>query len=348
VSQNIALCYSKSNAFPVDRSDTLALANFQRDNSHIKGSFISAGTPFIMRTHSNNSSNNSIDWKQARPDLVCSFKKMQSLSQQSKRKIALMDDMLGSDQLQAIADYYQAELAPMAHKESIGAIGAASTALDSRLSNFAKAANKVREALEKVREGAQAKLPKHKIMVLEDNARRLSKDFNSKFQAEINKYVNRVKNKKGTVYTNAQRGIDKAKSSRTIKPIQFTSTSAFQNLRAFETGANFLGKSLIMLDAGVRAGNVHVDYLSGKNWQKRATSEMAGVGLSTAAGVFVGQTVVSSAAGLGIALLATPVGWVIIIGASIAVGIVAAKAGDKLGKFSVNQAYDFGTWLNSL
>jgi hypothetical protein len=347
MSQNIALCYSKSNAFPVDSNDTLALANFQRDNSHIKGTFISAGTPFIMRTHSNNSSNdNNSDWKQARPDLVCSFKKIQSLSQKSKRKIALMDDMLGSDQLQAIADFYQAELAPMAHKESIGAIGAASTALDTRLSNFAKAANKVREALEKVREGAQTKLPKHKMMVLEENVRTLTKDFNSKFQAEINKYVNRVKNKKGTVYTNAQRGIDKAKSSRTIKPIQFTTTSAFQNLRAFETGANFLGKSLIVLDAGIRAGDVHVDYLSGNNWQKRATVEMTGFGVSTALGVWAGGQAV--AAGLGIALLATPVGWVIIIGASIAVGIVAAKAGDKLGKFSANQAYDFGTWLNSL
>ena len=240
--------------------------------------------------------------------------------------------------MQAIADFYQAELAPMVHKESIGAIGAASTALDTRLSNFAKAANKLKEALEKVREGAKAKLPKHKMMVLEENARTLSKDFNSKFQAEINKYVNRVKNKKGTVYTNAQRGIDIAKSGRTIKPIQFTSTTAFQNLRSFETGANFLGKSLIMLDAGVRAGDVHVDYLSGKNWQKRAAVEMTGFGFGTAAGLATGAAVVE--AGLGIALLATPVGWVIIIGASLTFGIVAAKGGDWFGKGLSEYLYD--------
>ena len=345
MSEDIALCFSKSNAYPVDRNDQQALANFQRDNSHIRGSFISAGTPFILRPSGTNNDNNS-DWKQARPDLVCTFKKMQSLSQQSKRKIAMMDDMLGSDQLQAIADFYQAELAPMAQKESIGAIGAASTALDTRLSNFAKAANQLKEALEKVREGAKVKLPKHKMMVLEEKVHTLNKDFNNKFNAEINKYVNRVKNKKGTVYTNAQRGIDKAKSSRTIKPIQFTSTTAFQNLRAFETGANVLGKSLIMLDAGVRAGDVHVDYLSGKNWQKRAAVEATGFGFGTAAGLATGAAVVE--AGIGIALLATPVGWVIIIGTSLAVGIVAAKVGDNLGKFGANQAYDFGTWLNSL
>lgn len=347
MSEDIALCFSKNNTYPVDRSDPQALADFQRDNSHIRGSFISAGTPFILRPSGSNNDNNS-DWKQARPDLVCTFKKMQSLSQQSKRKIAMMDDMLGSDQLQAISDFYQAEIAPLARKERIGAIGAASTALDTRLSNFAKAANKLKEALEKVREGAKAKLPKHKMMVLEENVRTLSKDFNSKFQAEINKYVNRVKNKKGTVYTNAQRGIDIAKSGRTVKPIQFTSTTAFQNLRSFETGANFLGKSLIMLDAGVRAGDVHVDYLSGKDWQKRAAVEAAGFGFGTAAGIFAGQTVVSSAAGLGVALLATPVGWVIIIGAAITVGIVAAKGGDWFGQLAANKSYDFGTWLNGL
>lgn len=195
----------------------------------------------------------------------------------------------------------------------------------------------LKEALEKVREGAKAKLPKHQMMVLEKNVRTLSKDFNNKFQAEINKYVIRVKNKKGTVYTNAQRGIDIAKSGRTVKPIQFTSTTAFQNLRSFEAGANFLGKSLIMLDAGVRAGDVHADYLSGKDWQKRAAVETASFGTSTIFGIAAGQATVTAASGLGIALLATPVGWVIIVGAAITVGIIAA-----------NQAYDVGNWLNSL
>ncbi len=346
MSEEIALCYSKGNIFPVDRNDKQALANFQQDNSHIKGSFISAGTPFILRSNHAESNNPASDWKKARPDLVCTFKKMQSLSQASKRKMALMDDMLGSDQLQALADFYQIELAPMVQKESIGAIGAASTAIDTRLSNFAKAANKVKEALKKVREGSKAKLPRHKMMVLEDNVRSLTKEFNGKFQAEINKYLNRIKNKKGTVYTNAERGIGQAKGSRTIKPIQFTTTAEFQNLRSFETGANILGKGLIVLDAGIRAGKVHTDYLSGKDWQKRAAVETAGFGTSTFFGIAAGQATVTAASGLGIALLATPVGWVIIVGAAITVGIVAAKAGDNLGRGLSEFLYDKSSSVN--
>ena len=38
----------------------------------------------------------------------------------------------------------------------------------------------------------------------------------------------------------------------------------------------------------------------------------------------------------------------IIIGAAIAVGIVAAKSGDIAGKWAANTAFDFGDWLNSL
>ncbi len=63
MSQDIALCYSKGNTYPVDRHDKQALADFQQDNSHIRGSFISAGTPFIIRTKSNGRNNTVTDWK---------------------------------------------------------------------------------------------------------------------------------------------------------------------------------------------------------------------------------------------------------------------------------------------
>ncbi len=331
---NIQLCYSSNNTYPVDRNNPQVLADFKRDNPNISSYFISKGTPFILRSGGSNGS----DWRQARPDLICPLNHMQSLPPQARRNIVSMDTMFGGENLQALANLFQTE--------SIGAIGAAATALDSRLSNFAKAAKKLQAALEDVRKGAQAKYPKAQMMKLEQQARALAKDFNSKFQAEINKYIGRVKSKKGAVYSDTDRGINKAKSGKGIKPIQFTSTADFQNLRAFEKGANILGKSFIVLDAGIRAGNVHTDYLAGRNWQKRAAVETVGFGLGTAAGLWVGGQAIT--AGLGIAMLATPVGWVIIIGAAIAVGIVAAKSGDIAGKWAANKAFDIGDWLNSL
>ncbi len=91
-----------------------------------------------------------------------------------------------------------------------------------------------------------------------------------------------------------------------MKPIQFTSTKAFNNLRVFEKSANVLGKSLIVLDAGLRADKVHDDYLAGRNWQKRAAVEASGFGLATAGGIAVGAAAVKGGTALGIAMLATP------------------------------------------
>jgi hypothetical protein len=47
-------------------------------------------------------------------------------------------------------------------------------------------------------------------------------------------------------------------------------------------------------------------------------------------------------------MLATPLGWVFIIGASLAVGIIASKGGDAIGKWAANEAYNFGNRLNRL
>jgi len=261
--------------------------------------------------------------------------------QEAKRNIAAINEFYDGDMLQAIADFHQSEIAPLVRSESIGAVGAAATAMDSRLSEFSKSAIKVQQALEKVREGSKAKIPKHQMTMLENIAKNLGKELNLKFQTEITKFLGKVKTgRRGTVYTNIQGGINKAKSGRSIKPIQFTSGKAFENMRHFERGANFLGKGLIVLDAGVRTGKVHLDYLAGQNWQRRAAVETVGFGLSTVAGLWVGQATIGAATGLGIAMLATPVGWCFIIGSALVLGYAAAKAGDWMGQGTAGYIYD--------
>lgn len=67
-----------------------------------------------------------------------------------------------------------------------------------------------------------------------------------------------------------------------------------------------------MENATSRIGDVQVDYLSGKDWQKRPAVEATGFGLGTYAGLVTGAAVIK--AGLGIALLATPLtGYLLLI-----------------------------------
>ncbi len=51
----------------------------------------------------------------------------------------------------------------------------------------------------------------------------------------------------------------------------------------------------------------------------------------------IGTVAVST---LNVALLATPVGWCIVIGTALALGYGAAKSGDWLGKLAAGTLYD--------
>jgi len=283
-------------------------------------------------------------WRQQRPDLACTLDSLQSLPAHSKKNISQMNEDFGTEQLEAMAEFYQHEIVPLVKSESIGAVGAAATAVDSRLSEFGKAAAKYQQSLEAIRTASLARKPRHQISMLESIAKSLHKDLNAKFNTEINKFLGKIKTgRRGSVLSSADRGIGLAKGARTFKPIQFNSTMAFNTLRKFESGANILGKGLILIDAGVRVGNVHTDYLSGNDWQRRAVVETTGFGFGTAAGLAVGAEVI--AAGLGIAMLATPVGWVFIIGSAIAVGYMASKVGDAGGKWAAGALYDTSSSL---
>jgi len=77
---------------------------------------------------------------------------------------------------------------------------------------------------------------------------------------------------------------------------------------------------------------------AGKDWQRKAVMETTGFGLGAAAGAFTGSAIISST--VGIALMATPVGWVFVIGTGITAGYFAAKGGDILGKGLSGVVYD--------
>ncbi|MBD1555847.1 hypothetical protein HC752_02700 [Vibrio sp. S9_S30] len=243
MTQAIQLCFSNtSQNYPVDISDKDAVAHFRKNNPHIIGNTIPKGTPYVV-SHGNEAT--ALEWRGKRPDLVCAFNQAQALSPQAQRNLADLSDLYGGDTLLAIANFYQDEIIPIVQNESVGAIGAATTAAETRLSEFGKAANKLQTAYEKVRSAYKGKVPAKQLKMLEQIARNCQTDFQLKFQAEIQKYIVRVKaGRRGTIYTNGQLGINRAKSGKTSRPIQISTTREFNNLRALERGSNLLGKGL--------------------------------------------------------------------------------------------------------
>jgi len=159
------------------------------------------------------------------------------------------------------------------------------------------------------------------------------------------KFKGKVKaSARGNIWSNAQRGIDTARSARSSAPLQLTSIANIQHLRKLEQGSNIAGKFIIAIDAGIRADNVYNDYKTGKDWQRRAVVETTGFGAGTAAGIAAGGAVVT--AGVGIAIAMGPVGWVILIGAGLATGYAAGKVADALGQGFSGLIYDVSTDIN--
>ena len=103
------------------------------------------------------------------------------------------------------------------------------------------------------------------------------------------KFKGKVKaSARGNIWSNAQRGIDTARSARSSAPLQLSSLANIQHLRKLEQGANIAGKAIITLDAGLRIDSVYSDYKAGRNWQRRAVVETTEFGAGSAAGIAVG------------------------------------------------------------
>ncbi|QLE84481.1 hypothetical protein FLM48_04880 [Shewanella sp. Scap07] len=333
-----SFCFSNQpySEYPVDMNDAAAVKQFRKDNPHIIGPRIPKGMPMVVR------SGNSNDISALRPDLTCALNQANSLPAQSRRNIADMVETFGGDVIVAMSEFYAVEVQPVLEKYSVGAAGAAATAIDERVSQFGKSIIKYQDALLKVREGAKAKLPKHQMVMLEQIAKRCYQEFNGRFQTEFGKFLGRVKSgKRGNVWTNPNRGIAIAKTSRHPAKLNLTSTNSFNSIRRFEAGAKLFGGGMIVLDAGIRARSVREDFYAGRDWHRSAVVETTGFGLGTAAGLWVGSQVVMSA--LGVALLATPVGWVLAVGGAIAMGTLASVALDEVGQFIAGSAYDISS-----
>ncbi len=132
-----------------------------------------------------------------------------------------------------------------------------------------------------------------------------------------------VRSRKGTPLTNATRGINIARSSRSVAKLNVTSVTQAHNLVKFSSHGRYLGNSLVIFDFGSRVRNVQKSYKANGNWERELFIESSSFALSA----WVGTTVVNTGiAALGFLMVATPIGWVGLIVGGVAVASVAATA----------------------
>ena len=320
---------------------------FLKDNAHINSDILHKGTAYISRSDSSYAARTPVS-----PHLQQMLKQLQLLPPQSRKTISDLNAAYGSDLLLSLSSFYNNEILPLPaqgaafarnkvlpviKKESIGFTGAGLTAVSTRSTVFAKLITEYQQTLETLRAAYKNKLPKFQLMKLEAIANEAHQTLNQQFQSELRQYMPMGKGNKGSVWSNAQRGMGLAKGARTDAPLKLNNTNEIAKLGRFSRNVKYLGNGMILLDAAFRGADVYSDYNEGKDWQRSLVTQTAGFGLGGAAGLYVGQIATGAATAF---LVSTPLGWVIAISIGFAVGYGAAKVGDAIGKDAAGFAYD--------
>lgn len=225
------------------------------------------------------------------------------------------------------------------HEFAIGATGSSMDAYKVRSENFVGAVGQYQKALLNYRNVYKTNPTSR--MLAQQRVTRAFTELQTKFKFELNLVTRKIRARKGLALTNEERGINIARSSRTIVKLNLTSQVEANKVIGLAKGTRFIGNGLAVVDFGVRAYDVYDSYKDGKNWERDLFIQSS----SFAASAYLGSLVLDSGmAALGFLVMATPIGWVgLIIGGAIVIGS-AAYTGYEMNKVTKDNAgviYDY-------
>ena len=262
-----------------------------------------------------------------------------SMPQSSAKNLLGLVSEFGEDKTVAIAQVMSA----ISNPYSTGGIGAATSVYGGRVTGFVGAV-KAYEAALKQHKQAQSYPGGRQMSKI--RIQRAHQKMVSQFNLEVELATAGKKIRKGHPLMNATRARHIAESGRSIAKLELISQIEAQNLVNFSKYTQLLGNGLAVIDFTSRIGAIHNTYKAGGNWEKKMFVEGSGFAM----GAITGAAMVKG--GLALLALATPAGWVYLIGAGIAITAAAAAASmvaDGQTKGWAKRNYDgILDWANSL
>lgn len=218
----------------------------------------------------------------------------------------------------------------------VATAGAATSTYAGRIDGFTKSVQSYQSALLQYRDTLQSSgRIKHAAKLKAHNA---FDQMQRQFQKELHLANGRTKARRGTPLTSSQRAVNIATSSRNVTKLKVLNQVEASNLVKFTKYARFLGNGLAVIDFTDRVGKVHNEYQAGGNWERELFIESS----SFAASAITGTLAVKG--GLALMLVATPVGWVGLIGGLAIVGAAAGASMVTNSYFKENS----GAWYDRL
>ena len=219
----------------------------------------------------------------------------------------------GGDNLMALS-----EMTKNIQESGLGVVGASTSVYGGRMGAFGKAIKEYQDALMLYRDAVKSNAASKTIA--KKSAQSAFNKLQSQFKNELRTVAGRVKSSRGSALTSSKRALNIARDSRSVASLNVTNQTQAHNLVKFAKHAKLLGNGLAVIDFGSRVGGIHNTYKEGGNWEREMFVESA----SFASSAMMGTVIVN--AGLGLLLVATPVGWVGLIVGGIAVAGIAAAS----------------------
>ncbi|CAM3795383.1 hypothetical protein [Rheinheimera salexigens] len=225
------------------------------------------------------------------------------------------------------------------------AAGALVGATNSKYSVFQRSIIRYQQALLDLHQASQAKAQAQGartkgahnsiIAAKEAHARLMHAEMEQRFQQQLQRYrANLGSSAKRSALLSADRGVNVARSGRnnqrTGQTLHFANSQQVATVQRFVSSTNMIGRGILVLDFGLRTEKV---YNAKDSWREGVT-QYSGFGASAG----MGALVASGTKSIGMALMLSPAGWVVLIGAAVVVGFMAVswldnKTQDVSGRF---------------
>lgn len=198
-------------------------------------------------------------------------------------------------------------------------MGASTSVYASRMGGFAGAVKEYQQALMNYRSVIKSNAASK--VLAKQKAFEAFQNLQIRFRNELSTINAGVNSRRGTPLSSPTRATNIARSSRHVAKLNVMNQVQANDLVKFTQHAKFLGNGLAVIDFTSRVGNIHNEYQSGGEWERELFIESS----SFAASAIAGTLTVN--AGLGLLLVATPVGWVgLIVGGLAVAGAAAATS----------------------
>ena len=169
---------------------------------------------------------------------------------------------------------------------------------------------------------------------------RSGSDLNQRFALELDATTRRLRPRQRTLMSDRHQMPELVRKPNSVAQLNVGSHIEASRLVQLSRNTRIVGRTVVIVDLGLRADEVFEAYEAGEDWQRKAVVESAGFTANVAAGIVLTRSALTA---LGVILAPTPVGWVLLLGTSLAaVGYVVSGStlADLLVKYVAGRSVD--------